>query len=120
MYRERMGETPRAARWPDALAYREAIQNPGAHLRDPELADAAVHNDRQQLPLAYAGRNAIVFRLEKQRQLWALRCFTTPEDPQQIPRAVRYALLQKHTRRLPGLFVPVRFLEHGIRVGASH
>lgn len=108
------------SRWPDAVAYREAIQTPGIALGDPLLSDAQVHLNRQGLPLSYSGRFAIVFRLtDKGRGEWALRCFTTPEDRSLVGRSVRYALLAQHIDKLSDLFVPYRFVGRGIRVAGQ-
>ena len=49
--------------WPDAVAYREVIQNPGVALNDPKLRESTVALDRRGLPLAYTGRFAVVFRI---------------------------------------------------------
>lgn len=107
------------ARWPDAVAYRESIQNPQDALSDTALRDANVRCDRQGLPLAYSGRFAVVFRLrDAATREWALRCFTTPEDRHGVPRTERYRLIESAVRRLPDLLVPYRFAERGIRVGS--
>ncbi len=105
--------------WPDAVAYREAIQNPAAALADPQLSRAQVAVGRQGLPIAYAGRFAVVFRLRTGSGGgdWALRCFTSrgAEDE----RRAHYALLAPRLAALPETFVPFRYLEQGVRVGGN-
>ena len=49
--------------WPDAVTYREAIQQPDRALFDPALSRGTVRLDRLGLPVAYTGRFAVVFRL---------------------------------------------------------
>ena len=103
--------------WPDAVAYREAIQNPTAALADPQLAGAQVLVGRQGMPVAYAGRFAVVFRLRTGGGDWALRCFTSrgAEDE----RRAHYALVAPRLAAMPDTFVPFRYLDQGIRVGGN-
>ena len=103
--------------WPDTVAFREAIQNPGVALGDPELRTAEVVQDRRGLPVAYSGRFAVVFRLRTPSgDEWALRCFTQggPEDAE---RRFRYTTVARYLERVPEHFVPFRFIERGIKVG---
>jgi hypothetical protein len=110
----------RHTRWPDAVAYREAIQSPALVLTDPALQRARAAQNRQGLPLTYTGRFAAVFRLdEPSGESWALRCFTTASDPLDLPRATRYATLKRRLGSLPEHFVPFRYLERGIRIDAQ-
>lgn len=108
------------AEWPDAVAYREAIQSPSLTLGDPLLMGARVAENRQGLPIAYTGRFAVVFRLRGQEGTdWALRCFTTPQDGYGITRGTRYRLLASQISPLGDIFVPFRFVESGIRVSGK-
>lgn len=108
------------AEWPDAVAYREAIQSPSLTLGDPLLTGARVAENRQGLPIAYTGRFAVVFRLRGQDGTdWALRCFTTPQDGYGITRGTRYRLLASQISSLEGIFVPFRLVESGIRVSGK-
>lgn len=76
--------------------------------------------DKLKLPVAYTGRFAVVFRLtDRLDQEWALRFFTTPERSGQIPRALRYALIDAHLEKLPHRFVEFQFHERGIRLSDS-
>ncbi len=103
---------------PDAVAYREAIQNPQTVLGDRRLSAGTIRLDRLRLPVTYTGRFAVVFRLtDRTGQEWALRCFTTSERPGQLPRALRYALIDSHLEKLPERFVAFQFHERGVRVG---
>ncbi|MBB6052230.1 phosphotransferase [Armatimonas rosea] len=106
--------------WPDAVAYREAIQSPGLSLGDPLLTGAKVAENRQGLPIAYTGRFAVVFRLRGHDGAdWALRCFTTPQDGYGITRGTRYRLLATKIAALDDVFVPFRFVESGIRIAGK-
>ncbi len=108
--------TPGRLVWPDAVAFREAIQNPGVALGDPDLKNAEVVTDKRGLPVAYSGRFAVVFRLRtRSGEEWALRCFTqnTGEDE----RRLRYTAVTRQAGNLPQHFVPFRYVEQGIRVG---
>lgn len=108
------------AEWPDAVAYREAIQSPSLTLGDPLLTGARVAENRQGLPIAYTGRFAVVFRLRGSDATdWALRCFTTPQDGYGITRGTRYRLLASQISALGDTFVPFRFIESGIRVSGK-
>lgn len=104
--------------WPDAVAYREAIQTPHISLSDPTLQTYGIQLDRRGLPVAYAGRFAIVFRLVGENgEAWALRCFTTPGDDAGRMRAARYDLVQKYVDEHRNIFVPFRYIPKGIRIG---
>ncbi len=106
--------------WPDAVAYREAIQSPGLTLGDPLLTGAKVAENRQGLPIAYTGRFAVVFRLRGHDGTdWALRCFTTPQDGYGITRGTRYRLLATQIASLEDVFVPFRFVESGMRIAGK-
>ena len=106
--------------WPDAVAYREAIQSPGLTLGDPLLTGAKVAENRQGLPIAYTGRFAVVFRLRgHDGSDWALRCFTTPQDGYGITRGTRYRLLATQIAALDDVFVPFRFVESGMRIAGK-
>ncbi|MGC4043702.1 MAG: phosphotransferase [Armatimonas sp.] len=101
---------------PDAVAFREAVQNVGT-LGHPRLASGILRLDKLGLPVVYTGRFAVVFRLtDRLEQEWALRFFTTPERPGQLPRALRYALIDAHLEKLPHRFVEFQFHERGIRI----
>jgi hypothetical protein len=103
--------------WPDAVAYREAIQQPTTQLGDMTLRGASVRLDRLSLPLAYSGRFAVVFRLNAYGNDYALRCFTTPGDSRM--RAMRFTAIAANLARpeVSDLFVPFRYVERGIQVG---
>jgi hypothetical protein len=109
----------REAAWPDAVAYREVIQNPGLALNDPRLRESSVALDRRGLPLAYTGRFAVVFRLTpRDGSTWAVRCFTTAPGEGGDARHARYALLEPRLAapEIADLFVPFAYLPSGVRV----
>ncbi len=105
--------------WPDAVAFREAIQNPSLALGDFELQRANVAVDKRGLPVAYSGRFAVVFKLQTATgEAWALRCFTSPGDGESgVERGDRYRVIASHLSKLGDAFVPFRYVEQGIKVG---
>ncbi len=113
--------------WPDAVAYREAIQTPSVSLTDPLLTNAEVVTDKRGLPLAYTGRFAVVFRMKTANgETYALRCFTAPDmayaktdDAFALPSSHRYRVLQKYVEEDRSIFVPFRYVDDGIRVGGD-
>ncbi len=106
--------------WPDAVAYREAIQNPQASLAPPELRGGAVSQDRRGLPVAYSGRFAVVFRVaDTEGFQWAVRCFTSPPQDEVIPRTDRYRLIAARVSELGDVFVPFKYFGQGVRVGSE-
>jgi hypothetical protein len=106
--------------WPDAVAYREAVQTPHVALADPALQEAGISLDRRGLPIAYAGRFAIVFKLvAPSGETWALRCFTTSGDENGTGRSHRYRLMQPHVDAHRTIFAPFRYIEKGIKIGAN-
>ena len=112
--------SPAAMPWPDAVGYREAVQNPQTSLAPPELRTGAVSLDRRGLPVAYSGRFAVVFRVvETGGAQWAVRCFTAPPQNEVIARTDRYRLIASHVSELGDMFVPFKYFEQGIRVGAG-
>jgi hypothetical protein len=111
----------RADSWPDAVAFREAVQNPASALTDPRLRNATFALDRRGLPLAYTGRFAVVFRaVLDDGTAWAVRCDTRPEASAGRRRA-RYDRLRTVLRGegIAGLFAPFQYQEEGIRVGGQ-
>jgi serine/threonine protein kinase len=115
----------RPAAWPDAVAYREVIQNPGIALTDSHLKESSVALDRRGLPLAYTGRFAVVFRLTpRDGSTWALRCFTTAPGTKGDTgdtRYKRYALLEPALAdpEIADLFVPFAYLPEGVKIGGQ-
>ena len=111
--------------WPDAVAYREAVQTPSVSLGEPGWKTASIAVNRLGLPVTYAGRFAVVFRATLATgEKWALRGFTSPgadaaQTPGHVSRAMRYKLLVPHAANLPHLFVPFRYVENGIKVGTT-
>ncbi len=108
------------AAWPDAVAYREAIQSPALSLGDSDLQAANVVLDRRGLPLAYSGRFAVVFRLRGPAgEDWAVRCFThaaAGRGGADELRARYQASAEWAARQTPDYLVPFRYVEQGIRI----
>jgi hypothetical protein len=105
--------------WPDAHAFREAVQDLTTAAADPELAVATVAADRFGLPVAYTGRFAVVFRVRIDGAECALRCFTTGAGHEE--RADRYRLLEERLSACCDLLgdgiLPFRYLDAALRVG---
>lgn len=107
------------AAWPDAVAYREAVQNPALSLGDTDLQAANVVLDRRGLPVAYSGRFAVVFRLRGSAgEEWAVRCFThaSGRGGADELRARYQAMAEWAARRTPDYLVPFRYVERGIQI----
>ena len=99
---------------PTSSDYAEAIQNPQLTLSDARLRLAA---PAQTLygPRVYSGGFAAVFELHDATSRWAVRCFT--HDTAGLRD--RYRALASFLAGAPApFFVPVEFIDHGIRVGA--
>ncbi|MBC8104803.1 MAG: hypothetical protein H7Z41_19685 [Cytophagales bacterium] len=104
--------------WPDAVAFREAVQHPEVTFSDPALKRAEVSLDRRGLPVAYSGRFAIVFRLNGEgEQKWAARCFTSGTEEEE--RRARYFLIARYMEELGDFAVPFRYLDQGIFVNGE-
>ena len=105
--------------WPDAVHYREVVQNLAAALDDPFLRDARVECDRLGLPVAYTGRCAVVFPAgTPDGRRWALRFFTAPGDSE---RTARYEAIEERLSGLVdcGLFVPFRHEPAALMAGGA-
>ena len=98
---------------PPLTAYQEAVQHPLSAFRDPELKLALPELDGLGLPKPRSGSMAVVFRLQGQGKVWAVRCFQRLARDQ----GERYAAISHYLqeRQLP-YFVPFDFLERGILV----
>lgn len=105
--------------WPNAIAYREAIQNPRSCFQDGELRTGQVAVDSMGLPATCTGASAAVFKVwhENAHNAWAIKCFMreAPELRQ------RYHAISSHlhdVRRYKALPFTVEFdyLDQGIRV----
>ena len=119
------GPPPARVVWPDAVAYREAIQTPSVSLGESGWKTATIATNKLGLPITYAGRFAVVFKANlASGETWALRCFTSPGadsglNGQGVGRAMRYRLIVPHAARLPHLFVPFRYVDTGIKLGGQ-
>jgi hypothetical protein len=104
--------------WPDAVAFREAVQHPQIAFSDPALKQAEVSQGRQGLPVAYSGRFAVVFRLNGEgEQKWAVRCFTSGTEEEE--RRARYFLIARYMEELGDFAVPFRYMDQGIFVNGE-
>lgn len=83
--------------WPRARNYQEAIQNPAACFTSPGLRTARIYTNDYGLPVAAAGRSAIVFKANTGSGVVALRCFTRASSDQRL----RYQALHNHLGATP-------------------
>lgn len=99
--------------YPAISLYVEAIQNPAACFRDPDLRKSKPALDARGLPLPWSGQNAAVFKLIREGNAVAVRCFLLGHSD----LARRYRLLERHfgTVRSPHL-VRFRYVDEGIRL----
>ncbi|MES2464749.1 MAG: hypothetical protein V4671_29650 [Armatimonadota bacterium] len=104
--------------WPDAVAFREAVQHPQIAFSDAALKRAEVSQDRRGLPVAYSGRFAVVFRLNgESEEKWAVRCFTSGTEEEE--RRARYFLIARYMEELGDFAVPFRYMDQGIFVNGE-
>ncbi len=92
-----------AERWPTAVDYQTALQNPALCFNDLTLKQGGVFTDTLGLPLAATGNVVVVFRMRLAQGDVALRCFTRKVDFEVL--AHRYKVLSVHVDRdlLPAL-----------------
>ncbi|MBC8141356.1 MAG: phosphotransferase [Armatimonadetes bacterium] len=115
----------RVAAYPDALTFREALQNPAAYLTEAfDLNRATVAADRWGLPLTYTGRFAVVFRLMLPGNVAiALRLFTSPDGSFSHDRDARSEQIAASLTRLQGrigdLIPPFLHVPDAVWVGDS-
>src|SRR5690554_6079852 len=81
-------------RWPTAVDYQTALQIPALCFQSEELQQAMVKTNMLGLPLVATGNVAVVFRIEKEGQDYALRCFTRRLPLDEV--ADRYEALNKY------------------------
>jgi serine/threonine protein kinase len=105
--------------WPDALAYREAVQDVNAIAWGTQMPGAVFDTDKMGLPLVYTGRFAAVFRATSQSKKWAVRFFTIPDATNS--RIARYETIEANlaARADTRLFVPFRHEPEGIKIGGT-
>ena len=102
--------------WPTLTDYNEAVQNPQVNFLDPELRAGEVETNRLGLPRAISGGFATVYRMHRQDQEWAVRCFQREFADQQR----RYEAISRHLGEVQLRYtVGFEFLPAGIRVGGG-
>lgn len=106
-------------RVPDAMDFATAVQNPHALGEQTGLRSATLKLNRQDLPLTYTGKFAVVFQLQTpDQEVWAARFFTTRDH--QRSRVERYQTIARALAALPNtiqpLFVGFDYIERGIRI----
>jgi hypothetical protein len=99
--------------WPDARAYREALQNPRTCFVDDELKDSQPVQ-HGLFPLSYAGHFATVFKVRTSNKTVAVRCFLR----EQGDRAKRYSAIDAFLSRAQVSCISnFEYVENGIRIG---
>lgn len=86
-----------ATRWPTAVDYQTALQIPAICFQSEEMQQAEVKTSMLGLPLVATGNVAVVFRIVRNGQDYALRCFTRRLPLDEV--AERYAVLNKYFSR---------------------
>lgn len=120
---QNLSRTRHVAAYPDALAFREALQNPAASLTDAlDLNRSVVAPDRFGLPLTYTGRFAVVFRLLLPGEVpVALRLFTSQDGSHSRERDTRSeriaASLASLQGRIGDLLPPFLHVPDAVRIG---
>jgi hypothetical protein len=101
--------------WPLSQDYNEAVQDPRANFRDPELQAGQAMTNALGLPRPRSGTFADVYEIDcpATSTKWAVKCFT-----RQVPGLRdRYAAVSDHLRRARLPFtVDFTYLDEGIRV----
>jgi hypothetical protein len=99
--------------WPDAAAYREALQNPRTCFVDAELRDASPTTDARGFPKAWSGNFAVVFQVRTGSRVRAVRCFQGDVGD----REFRYQAIDKHlSSAQAGSITHFEYVAQGIRV----
>jgi hypothetical protein len=102
--------------WPQAREYRDAVQAPKVCFSSSKLKSAVIHPDLMGMPLAAAGKSAIVFKATAGGKDVAIRCFTRASSSQQR----RYQELQKHLKStFPSYMVKFRYRDQEILVAGT-
>lgn len=103
---------------PNLEQYLRALQQPLHQVfTDPDLVQAKVETNALGMPRARSGNFALVFRLDRAAQSFAVRCFTRVSKE----IAERYAAIAEATRTANqtlgrALFLPFAYIPNGMRV----
>lgn len=102
--------------WPTPQQYQEAFQNPRLAFKQPELQSARPTCDKHGFPQPISGNFASVYRMTKDSEVFAIRCFLREQKDQQT----RYAAIHRALNRakLP-YTVNFEFISDGIRVNSK-
>jgi hypothetical protein len=87
--------------WPQPTDYQDAVQTTAVCFADPYLRAVRIRENGMGLPLAAAGKSAVVFRADSASGDIALRCFTRAASDQQL----RYQLLHEHLVLAPPAYM---------------
>jgi hypothetical protein len=102
--------------WPQAREYRDAVQAPKVCFASTKLKAAVIHQDLMGMPLAAAGKSAIVFKATAGGKDVAIRCFTRAASDQRL----RYQELQKHLKStFPSYMVKFKYRDTEILVAGT-
>ena len=98
--------------WPGAREYLDAIQTPAVCFSDPRLKAASIHQNSMRMPLAVAGKSAVVFKATAEGKDFAIRCFTRAASDQRL----RYRALHTHLENTPWYMVDFGYRDSEILV----
>ena len=102
--------------FPPSNDYQQAIQNPSVRFTDPILKNCTVEKDLMGLPRVLSGNFALTYRLSRNGQSWAVRCFTRTATEREERYAAICQFLSAHPSRY---FVQTRYIPQGILVSGN-
>ncbi len=103
--------------WPQAVDYRDAIQQPKRAFRDPRLQSCTAEKNRLGVPSTRSGARANVYKLsDPSGTTTAVRVFLSPNPD----RERRYQVVDTHLRtHKPSCIVDFSYQSEGIVVGGN-
>ena len=99
--------------FPALREYQDAVQNPRSCFSNPDLQNSQPQADKLGLPRPFSGSFAVVFPMKQGNSKWAVRCFSTYHDDQEL----RYEKISQYLNNNPlPYMVRFDFLKQGIKV----
>lgn len=99
--------------FPALREYQDAVQNPRSCFSNPDLQNCQPVTDKLGLPRPFSGSFAVVFPMKQGNNKWAVRCFSTYHEDQEL----RYGKISQYLKNNPlPYMVGFEFLKQGIKV----
>lgn len=99
--------------FPALREYQDAVQNPRSCFSNFELQNSQPQTDKLGLPRPFSGSFAVVFPMKQGNNKWAVRCFSTYHEDQEL----RYEKISQYLKNNPlPYMVGFEFLKQGIKV----